>query len=76
MKKLIVVGTIFIFSSCTQNSKYKIVDSTGNSHYTDSFLKREGGCIEFTEDCLCDSGNSLNKVTLCGSYSITENPQL
>ena len=73
MKKIILIGAIVILTSCAHDTKYKIVDSIGDSHYTNLYTKGSDGCIKFQELCGCEEGDDLQNVTLCGSYTITEN---
>jgi major membrane immunogen (membrane-anchored lipoprotein) len=73
MKKTILfIGASILLSACSQSTKYEIIDSTGNSHYTDMYNKTSDGCINFREVCQCESGTPV-QVILCGSYIIKEN---
>jgi hypothetical protein len=73
MKKLLfaVIALLVVTSCAKSDKKYEIIDSTGNSYYTDSY-QQEGNCIKFFSDCGCGSGIEKGYV-LCGSFSIEEN---
>jgi hypothetical protein len=71
MKKLLfAILVLLAVTSCANSGdkKYEIIDSRGNSYYTDSY-QQEGNCITFFANCGCGDGTEKGYV-LCGSFSI------
>lgn len=69
MKKLILGILLLSLASCQPYAKYSI-NADRSNYLTDSYTRTEDGCITFKEKCGCGPDR---KVTLCGSYTITEN---
>ncbi len=74
MKKLFVLLTlsVAVLSCCTGAGKYRIKDSDGNNHYTDTYTVNAANCVEFTEK---DGNDKLQPVIICGSYTIIRQNQ-
>lgn len=70
MKKLLfILVCLVLITSCANNDKkYEIIDSRGNSYYTNAY-QQEGNCITFFANCGCGDETEKGYV-LCGSFSI------
>jgi len=79
MKKINLILVLILLQSCNiplpgvkikNNSKYEIIDSTGEEYYTSQY-KIKGECVEFEGAKLRPS--HIGEFKICGSYTIKRN---
>lgn len=74
---IIIIATalvIFVASSCSKPARY-LIKNDSSAYRTDFYTKNGDGCITFTETgCGCGGNEPSQAVTMCGDYTIVENP--